>query len=188
MPIVTLNPPLANVSRKVPALLIVLHATAGATASSSISVLRGKGLGYHFIIARDGKDSKNSALSDGTAPKVFACVPIERVTFHVGSTIPVPDGQGDINRNSVGISLANIQNKKSPEPYPAAQIAAMHDVIAGILAKMPSIKRLTAHAFVQPWNRSDPQILDIDAIAAMHKLEVWRPSAGQIKAHTPKKP
>src|SRR4029077_9290701 len=89
--------------------LIVVHATAGATARSSIDHLRGVGLSYHFIITRDGRDSAKVSTSDGTEPIVFACVPVARHAFHVGSTIPAPSGQGGINKTSVGISLANIQ-------------------------------------------------------------------------------
>jgi N-acetyl-anhydromuramyl-L-alanine amidase AmpD len=188
MPLIPLTPPLASVSRKRPASLIVLHATAGATASSSIGVLRGKGLGYHYIIARDGKDSKHSSLSDGSEPKIFGCVdPLTRVTFHVGSTIPFPGQPSDINSNSVGISLANLQNRATPEPYTAGQIAALNDLIRTVCNAMPSITHITAHAFVQPWNRSDPQILNIGAIATSHNLQVWQPSAAEIAAHKPKK-
>lgn len=189
MPLITLNPPLASTTRNRPPSLIVLHATAGATAASSIGVLRGRGLSYHFIIARDGKDSKHSSLSDGSAPKVFACVdPASRVAFHVGSSIPFPGKPGFINGNSVGISLANLQNRQAPEPYTDGQLAALHDLIGSIRAAIPTITHITAHAFVQPWNRSDPQNLDIDAIARRHGLAVWRPTAAEIKAHKPKKP
>lgn len=189
MPLIQLNPPLASASRNRPASLIVLHATAGATAASSIGALRAKGLSYHFIIARDGKDSKHASLSDGSAPKVFACVePIGRVAFHVGSSIPVPGKDGFINGNSVGISLANLQNRQAPEAYTGGQIAALQDLIGSIRGAIPTITHITAHAFVQPWNRSDPQMLDIDAIAARHGLQVWRPTAAEIAKHKPKKP
>lgn len=187
MVLVTLDPPLPSRSRKRDPILLVLHATAGATARSSVDVLREKGLGYHYIIARDGKDSAKSANANGTEAVVFACVPVGRVAFHVGSQIPVPDVGHDINGNSVGISLANIQNRKQPEPYTVQQIEAMHQVIRGVLQEFPSIKLITAHAFVQPWNRSDPQNLDIDSIAVQHSLTVWRPTKAEIVAHTPKK-
>jgi N-acetyl-anhydromuramyl-L-alanine amidase AmpD len=192
MPIIQLKTPLANIARQNPASLIVLHATAGASARSSVGVLRDKGLGYHYIIGRDGNDAKNFATADGSEPLTYYCVPIERVTFHVGSGIPVPQQTGvtnrDINRNSIGLSLANIQNRKNPQPYPEKQIAVLHDLIAGIRNAMPTVKLLTAHAFVQPWSRSDPQALDIDAIAAAHGLTVWRPSAAEIAKHKPSKP
>ena len=187
MPTITLDPPLPSRSRQRQPTLLVLHATAGATARSSVDVLRARGLGYHYIIARDGKDSAKSANADGTEAVVFACVPISRVAFHVGSQIPVPGVEGDINANSVGISLANIQNRKQPEPYTPRQIDAMHQIIKDVLAALPSIKLITAHAFVQPWNRSDPQNLNIDGIAAQHGLTVWRPTKAEIAAHTPPK-
>lgn len=185
MPVITLETPLPNRSRPRPPSLIVLHATAGATAASSIAHLQGVGLSYHIIIARDGKDAKNSALADGSEPKVFACVPLDRVAFHVGSTIPVPGAAGGINNNSVGISLANLQRTTTPEPYPPAQLQALEQAIADALASQPSIRLITTHAIVQPWNRADPRDIDVDAIAARHGLQVWRPTAEQVKAHKP---
>lgn len=187
MAIVTLDPPLPSRSRKAPPTLIVLHATAGATARSSIDHLRSVGLSYHRIIARDGKDTSKSENADGTEPTVFACVSLDRVAFHVGSTIPIPVTGATINNGSVGISMANIQRSTSPEPYTSAQIIMLDTLVAQVKAVIPTITQITAHAFVQPWNRSDPLLVDIDAIGARHGLSVWRPSAAEIKAHTPKK-
>lgn len=186
MPDHVLTPPLANRARQRDPVLIVLHATAGSTVRSSVAHLRGIGLGYHVIITRDGKDSAKSANADGSAPVVVRCVPLDRVTFHTGSTIPVP-GAGSINGSSVGISLANIQRTTDPEPYPAAQMAALDQVIASAMQELGSITLITTHAIVQPWNRADPRGVDVDAIATRHGLKVWRPTAAEIAAHTPKK-
>ena len=187
MNIKTLSPPLDHRSRPAPPTLIVLHATAGATAQSSIDHLRGEGLSYHFIIARDGKDSAKSSKHNGTEPIVFACVPVDKVAFHVGSTIPVKGTGGRINDHSIGISLANIQTKKSPEDYPPKQLKALEDLVADLKAKVPSLRMITTHAKVQPWNRSDPLAVEAAEIAKRHGLEFWIPTDAEIKAHTPKK-
>ena len=184
MNIQTLSPSLPHRDRSNQPELIVLHATAGATAKSSISHLRGVGLSYHYIIARDGRDTAKSENADGSDPIVFHCVPDAGHAFHVGSTIPTPSGLG-INKASIGISLANIQRKTNPEAYPAKQVAALHDVIRKLVADFPSITRLTTHAVVQPWNRADPLAINGPAIAAMFGLTFWTPTAAQIAQHTP---
>src|SRR5262245_1130259 len=107
--------PLPHRDRDVEPVLIVLHATAGGTAKSSIEHLRGVGLSYHYIIARDGRDSAKFESHDGSDPIVFGCVADGDHAFHVGSTIPVPNTGGGINKNSIGISLANIQRTSNPE-------------------------------------------------------------------------
>lgn len=182
-----LSPWLAHRDRNNAPDLIVLHATAGASAASSIATLRGRGLSYHFIIARDEKDSGKSELATGNPPIVFQGVPVSDHAFHVGSTIPAPSGHG-INKASVGIGLANIQRRTNPEPYPAGQIEALHAVIDLVLRQVPSIRFLTTHAVVQPWNRSDPQGIDGKPVATRHGLTWWEPTADQVKAHKPKKP
>lgn len=167
--------------------LIVLHATAGATAASSIQHLRGQGLSYHYVIARDEQDSPKSEKATGNPVLVFHCAPVHDQAFHVGSTIPVPSGHG-INKASVGIALANIQRSTNPEPYPARQIEALHELIELVQRQVPTIGLLTTHAAVQPWNRADPRGIDGPAIAARHGLAWWEPTAEQIKAHRPRKP
>jgi len=183
----TLSPPLDHRQRSDPPELIVLHATAGATARSSIQHLRSVGLSYHAIIARDGRDSAKSENADGSAALVFACVPVDAAAFHVGSTIPAPSGRR-INTASIGIALANIQRKASPEPYTQAQLAALDALIAALRADLPSLAWLTTHATVQPWNRSDPLGMDGRALAARHGLQFFAPSAATIAAHTPPRP
>ena len=54
--------------------LVILHATAGASALSSIDYLRTKGNAYHFIIARDSKDSAWTYQSDGSESIIYQCV------------------------------------------------------------------------------------------------------------------
>jgi len=184
MNIQPLQSPLESRQRQNQPVLIVLHATAGATAASSISHLRGVGLSYHYIITRDARDSAKTANAENTEPIIHQCVANNRHAFHVGSTIPAPGGLG-INKSSIGISLANIQRKNNPEPYPAKQIAALNELLAHLKSKVPSLKFLTTHAVVQPWNRADPLALKGAEIAAKHGFQFFRPTAEQIEKHTP---
>jgi N-acetyl-anhydromuramyl-L-alanine amidase AmpD len=166
--------------------LVVLHATAGATARSSIDHLRGVGLSYHYIITRDVKDSTKSETAENTEPIIHQCLPNSEQAFHVGSSIPAPGGMR-INKSSIGISLANIQRITNPEPYPAKQIAALEELLAHLKVTVPSLKFLTTHAEVQPWNRADPRNIKAEELAGKHGYEFWRPTPEQIEAHRPKK-
>lgn len=186
MNIQPLQPSLAFRDRQNAPELVVLHATAGATAKSSISHLRGLGLSYHYIITRDAKDSGKTSIADDTEPVVHHCVPDAGHAFHVGSTIPAPGGLG-INRSSIGISLANIQRKVNPEAYTAKQLQALNELLSHLKQTIPSLRFLTVHAVVQPWNRADPVFIDGRQLATDHGYEWWEPTAEQIKQHRPKK-
>jgi len=173
-------------SRTVLPELVVLHATAGSTARSSIDHLRTVGLSYHYIITRDAKDSPKSEGAQETEPIIHQCVPHSAQAFHVSSTIPTPGGLR-INKAAIGISLANIQRINNPEQYPAKQIAALEELLAHLKLTVPSLKFLTTHAVVQPWSRADPRNINGEELAAKHGYEFWRPTVEQIQIHTPKK-
>lgn len=80
--------PLSTRKRGAQPTLVVLHATAGASAISSINHLRSVGLSYHFIIARDGRDSARTRDADASTPIIFQCVDPAHRAAHVRSTIP----------------------------------------------------------------------------------------------------
>ena len=173
--------PLSTRSRAAAPTLVVLHATAGASAMSSINHLRGVGLSYHFIIARDGRDTARTPNADGSPPIIFQCTHPAHRAAHVGSTIPAPSG-ASINESSIGISLANMQNG---EAYTPGQIAALDQLLAHLKRAHPSLRHLTNHAIVQPWNRADPVRIDAAALAARHGYTLFRPTPQQIRAHRP---
>lgn len=178
---------LESKSRNVKPTLLVLHATAGSSARSSVDWLRQTGSSYHYIIARDGKDSSKSANADGSEPIIFHCVPTDREAFHSSTKIPSPSGEGRVNTTSIGISLANIQNPKTHEVYPEKQLDALDALIRDIKKRHPTLKWVTTHAICQPWNRSDPLLVDAIQIAERHGLKLWKPTAQEVKDHTPKK-
>lgn len=173
--------------------LLILHATAGASAQSSIDYLRKKGNAYHFIIARDKHDARWSHEADGSECVVFQCVRYHHWGRHVSTTIPVPETKsGDINDYSIAISLANLQARapgspaSGPEEYTTQQMLALNELITLVKKEVPTLKYLTTHAVVQPWNRADPVRIDGPAIAERHELTWWKPTAAQIAAHKPK--
>lgn len=186
MNIVKLTPFLNRRSRTNKPELIILHATAGSTARSSINHLRTTGSSYHYIITRDAKDTAKSENAENTEPIIHQCVADASEAIHVSSRIPSPGGL-PLNRSSIGISLANIQRKTNPEAYPAKQLAALNELLAHLKATIPSLKFLTAHAVIQPWNRADPSNLKWEKLAEKHGFTFFKPTAEQIAKHKPKK-
>ena len=140
MQIQRLEPSLAHRDRTDPPTLVVLHATAGSTVRSSIDHLRGIGFSYHYIITRDRRDSARSDRADGTEPVIFHCVPNDKQAFHVASQVPPPAGAGSINRNSIGVSLGNIQRVRNPEAYPAPQLRALEELLGKLKRDVPTLR------------------------------------------------
>lgn len=170
---------------------IILHATAGGTAMSSIEWLRKTGNSYHFIITRDAEDSGYfipPKKKTPTLPRILLCVPPERWAFHCSSAIPPPLAlKGSLARNSVGISLANRQDG---EPYTSLQLDALDWLLRELMARGEATgveyRWLTSHALVQPWNRRDPFDLAIPKIARSVGIPFWEPSADAIAAWKPR--
>jgi len=182
---VAVRPPLSTSVWAAPPTAIVLHATAGATARSSIDHLRSVGLGYHFIIARDGRDTAKSVNSDGSDPIVYFSIPLENRAGHVGSNIPMEGSGGRIaNRSAIGISLANRQNG---EAYTPMQIRVLSEIIELVKDRLPSVTHLTTHAVIQPWNRADPKGIDGRALAQRHGLRWFQPSPAVIEQFKPRR-
>jgi N-acetyl-anhydromuramyl-L-alanine amidase AmpD len=180
---VDVNPPLTSSVWAAPPTAIVLHATAGATGRSSVDHLRAQGLGYHFIIARDGRDTAKSANSDGSDPIVYFCSPLDRRAAHVGSNVPIEASGGRIaNRCAIGISLANRQNG---EGYTQKQIVVLSEIIEMVKRQIPTVTHLTTHAVIQPWNRADPVGINGKDLAEKHGLQWFKPSAAVIEAFRP---
>ena len=142
-------------SRHAPITTIVLHATAGKSASSSIAWLRKIKLSYHYIIERDGT--------------VFKCVPYSRVAFHAGKSLG-PQGE-NVGEYSIGISFANMDD--GSEPYTAEAVAACNALIAELSGAIPSLKWITRHKDISPGRKTDPGVsLKFDRINA-GRLERW---------------
>jgi len=131
---------LACRARKEPCTTVVLHGTAGASASSSVDWLRKIGLSYHYLIDRDGS--------------IIKAVPYSKVAYHAGVSMG-PQGK-DVNRYSVGIAFANLENGRDPITGP--QYAAVVSLIRQLERELP-IRYLTTHYAIAPKRKSDPVML-----------------------------
>lgn len=161
----------------VPVSLIVLHATAGGTLSGAISTLRARGLGYHYLIDRNGD--------------VWKGAPISRNLGHAGNSYgPREQAKGvsrkqdsgskfvagcSVNGYSIGISFVNRDDGVqhiTPEQERSA-IALVRE----IHALMPQVKHVTTHAIVSPRRKVDPKDLhgvSLDTFALAVGLTAWR--------------
>lgn len=195
MPFQVVTPPLSTTARpnNVNPTLLILHATAGASAQSSIDYLRSRGNAYHYIIARDTRDSAWTYLSDGSESMIYHCVQHRHRARHVSTTIPVPGTNGGhINDHSIAISLANYQAHvprdpdPGPEEYTGQQLLALNALVGRLKEEVPSLVYLTTHAVVQPWNRSDPLRVVAQDLARRWGYTWWQPTAAQIRQHRPR--
>lgn len=162
MTIKTLATWLASRARTHQPTTVVLHATAGGSATSSISWLRQIGLGYHYVIDRDGT--------------VYKCVPTSRVAYHAGTSFG-PQGS-DVNGYSIGIAFAN---RNDGEPYTPAQIESAKELVKQLAEAMPSLRWLTTHYAITlgkdgKSRKTDPRGFANMQTVADGKLELWKPS------------
>ena len=166
---------------------IIIHATAGASAASSIDWMRKERTSYHFIIPRDGEDSKKTLdiiTATLTPPVIQYCVPVTEMAFHCSSRVAPPNGlKGSLAQHCIGISLANLQNG---EHYTDGQIDALIWLLKEIKRRMPEITWVTSHKVVQPWNRVDPRGLACQVITEMAGLSWWEPTKAAIQIAKPK--
>lgn len=137
--------------------LVVLHASAGASAMSSISWLRKIGLSYHYIIARDGT--------------VHKLVPTSRVAYHAGKSVG-PEGSG-CNEYSIGICFAN---KNNGEKVTAAQEKAVRELLEALTQAIPALKYISTHRLVSWRRKTDPYRYDFRLLAKESGLTPWRQS------------
>ncbi len=177
-----IEPPLKHSDRSSDPTIIVLHATDGTGVQGSIDTLREKGLGYHYIIDRNGVIFVGSGLSSGSWKPMLA---------HAGNSYgPNEEKAGvsrrqdsqskftagcSVNHYSIGISFANYETKR--EPLTKAQIDTAIELVKLLKSKCPSIKWITTHAIVSPGRKTDPAMLDLDKFwddLNLADVRVWR--------------
>jgi len=138
---------------------IVLHATDGASALSSIAWQAISRTSYHFIIERDGT--------------VYKCCPISLRAWHAGKSVG-PLGN-DVNNYSIGICFANFESRR--EHITGEQQVACLDLIKEIMRiSSYKFKWLTRHRTIAPTRKTDPLMLnqnDMNRIAQEANLQIW---------------
>jgi N-acetylmuramoyl-L-alanine amidase len=146
---------------------IVLHYTGMKTGAEALVRLCDPKaeVSAHYVIEDDGR--------------VFRLVDENKRAWHAGQS--VWRGLADMNSASVGIELVNPGHQYGYRPFPAAQIAALKNLLRDIIQrhKMNPKTCLLAHADIAPGRKEDPGELFPWEELAKEGLGLWpAPQAG----------
>lgn len=191
MKVVVLEKQLKGTTRKPGTVVdtIVLHATAGRespanSVANAVNTLRAGGLGYHYLVAKDGTVYKAVATKFGTGHAGSSYGPqeqakgISRTQF---ANTKANRAQGrvhkfvagtSVNSTSIAISLVNLND--GHDAYTDDQIEAVEELIKQLKSAMPTLKYLTTHFEVSPKRKSDPIEFPVAEMAAKTGLTHWR--------------
>ena len=129
--------------RTVPPDMLVLHYTGMTSGPEALARLRDEQskVSSHYMVEEDGR--------------VFRLVPEERRAWHAG--VSFWKGESDINGRSIGIEIVNPGHEFGYRAFPAAQIAAVIELVADIRTRW-SIEdsRILGHSDVAPGRKIDP--------------------------------
>lgn len=129
--------------RTVPPDMLVLHYTGMTSGPEALARLcdEQSKVSSHYMVEEDGR--------------VFRLVPEERRAWHAG--VSFWKGESDINGRSIGIEIVNPGHEFGYRPFPAAQIAAVLELVADIRTRW-SIEdgRILGHSDVAPGRKIDP--------------------------------
>jgi N-acetyl-anhydromuramyl-L-alanine amidase AmpD len=117
---------------------IIVHATSGNSGQSSIEWLAKVGLGYHYVIERDGS--------------IIVGVPRDQVAWHSG--VSLGWGGKGCNSYTIGIAFANLDNVI--EPIRPEQHEALAALTRELMRKEPALQYISAHKWVSPGRKTDP--------------------------------
>ena len=123
--------------------MLVLHYTGMKTADEALARLC------------DPQAKVSAHYTVGTDGRVFFHVPEERRAWHAGASFWA--GERNVNGRSIGIELVNPGHEFGYVPFAQAQIAALIDLVRGILARHPITPgRVLGHSDVAPARKIDP--------------------------------
>jgi len=123
---------------------IMLHHTAGSTASGAASALNSRGLSAHYVIDKDGT--------------IYQMVGDEKRAYHAGGGSIRGDGR-DINDRSIGIEIVNLGDGK--DKYTEAQYKALEKLVPHLAQKYKiPVKNIVGHSQTgnpdRPASRPEP--------------------------------
>ncbi len=159
----------------IPVDILVLHYTGMQTAEAAIERLCDPAtrVSAHYTIDEDGT--------------LYRHVDEDRRAWHAGTSFWA--GSRDINGRSIGIELVNPGHEFGYRAFPEAQMAALCELAAGILARHPiPPRRVLAHSDVAPGRKEDPGELFDWARLAAAGIGLWPgegPGKGTEKTETP---
>ena len=129
--------------RTVPPDMLVLHYTGMTSGPEALARLcdEQSKVSSHYLVEEDGR--------------VFRLVPEERRAWHAG--VSCWKGESDINGRSLGIEIVNPGHEFGYRPFPAAQIAAVIELVADIRTRWRiEDSRILGHSDVAPGRKIDP--------------------------------
>lgn len=152
--------------------LIVLHYTGMRTTRAALKRLCDPvaKVSAHYLIEESGA--------------IHRMVNESRRAWHAG--VASWEGNADINDRSIGIELANPGHQFGYRPFPEAQMVALDELLADILARrsIPP-ERVVGHSDVAPLRRQDPgELFDWQRLAR-RGLAFWPSSAGEAPTPDP---
>jgi len=129
--------------------MIVIHATAGSSMENAVSWMRNpkSGVSAHYCIGKDGK--------------IVKLVDESKKAWHAGKSSFKYNGntEENLNENSIGIELVNLNDGK--DEYPDVQIKALAGLVRNIMLFYDDITldRIVGHWNIAPTRKTDPGIL-----------------------------
>lgn len=128
---------------------IVIHATAGSTASGAVSeMLKGQS-SFHWLVPAE--------RDEGHGAHVWACARESRAAWHVRNAVSHPavwGGRREINHFSLGVEIVN--TVRPDDPFSLWQIAAAAAIVRYAWGKYPNLRHVVSHARLDPERRTDP--------------------------------
>jgi N-acetylmuramoyl-L-alanine amidase len=122
---------------------VVVHSTVNATLQNTTEWFQNPAsqVSSHFTIGKDGSIVENVSTFNRA--------------WHAGASKDIA-GRAHVNDFSIGIELVNLNDGK--DPYPAAQLQVLHNLIAHLRERFP-LKYVTSHEYIAvPHGRkSDPK-------------------------------
>lgn len=129
---------------------VVIHATAGASSSGAVSVMKAGHASFHWLVP-----DENEAQHGNT---IWACAPETLAAWHVRSSVSNPSvngGKNRVNHWSLGIEVVNTQVE---DPFSDWQVFITAQIVRYCWAKYPSLKDIVSHAKLDPSRRTDPGV------------------------------
>jgi N-acetyl-anhydromuramyl-L-alanine amidase AmpD len=126
----------------------VIHATAGKSSASAMSVMFAHRASWHWLIP-DENEAQHGKL-------VWACAPEGRAAWHVRNDRSHPDvnaGARYINYWSLGVEIVNNQQR---DPFSGWQVEQAAALVRYAWSKYPELVDVVSHAKLDPARRSDP--------------------------------
>jgi N-acetylmuramoyl-L-alanine amidase len=149
--------------------MLVLHYTGMQSAAAALDRLCDPAarVSSHYLVEEDGT--------------VWRLVPEARRAFHAG--ISYWQGEGDLNRVSIGIEIVNPGHEWGYRPFPEAQMAAVERLCRDILGRHPVPPyRIVGHSDIAPDRKSDPGELFDWLRLARAGIGLWPPLRPEAEA------